>query len=132
MFHWSHTSSDMEQRKGQRFDLRRAVELVRHNSRPASGHGQTKNLSSTGVLFHSNANLEVGDLLEYLITFPAPETAGPVRIHCVGKVVRLPEASMAAVTVERHEFVRQFQESDDLGRRLAPRRISAEVLAADS
>lgn len=120
----------MERRKGRRFDLRLAVEVVRHNSRPASGYGQTRNLSSTGALFHSDTKLEVGDLLEYLITLPSPENAGPIRIHCIGRIVRLPETSMAAVTVERYEFVRQLSESIDRSRRLGPRRIGAEVLVS--
>ena len=65
-------------------------------------------MSSVGVLFESHAKLKVGEALEYLITLPAPSgTENPsVRIHCLGKVVRLSEASEVAATLERYDFVR--------------------------
>ena len=41
----------MEQRKARRFDLKLPFELIRSGSEPLSQHGETKNLSSAGVLF---------------------------------------------------------------------------------
>lgn len=98
----------MEQRKARRFDLRLPFELVRSGSRPLSERGETRNMSSVGVLFESHANLKVGESLEYMITLPTP--AGPdrsaVRIHCLGKVVRFAKKTEVAATLERYDFVR--------------------------
>ena len=98
----------MEQRKARRFDLRLPFELVRSGSRTISERGETRNMSSVGVLFESHANLKVGEALEYLITLPAPSGTNnhSVRIHCLGKVVRLPKPTEVAATLERYDFVR--------------------------
>ena len=97
----------MEQRKARRFDLCLPFELVRGGARPLSEQGETKNLSSSGVLFRTNAGLRVGELVEYFITLPtAPKDGRQVRLRCVGKVVRHSEASEIAATLERYEFIR--------------------------
>jgi|SRR5580658_683999 hypothetical protein len=98
----------MEQRKARRFDLRLPFELVRSGSRPLSERGETRNLSSVGVLFHSDASLRVGEPVEYMITLPTPPGPGEagVRIHCLGKVVRFARKTEVAATLERYEFVR--------------------------
>jgi hypothetical protein len=77
---------------------------------------ETMNLSSVGVLFTSNVELEIGSPIEYIITLQ-PRTSGKegVRLHCMGKVVRrdqeelveeAPELLTVAATLERYEFVR--------------------------
>ena len=97
----------MEQRKAQRFDLRLPVELVRGGSRSLSEVGETRNLSSVGVLFHSGAHLRIGEPVEYVITLPtSPGPGDQVRIHCLGKVVRFTRGTEVAATLERYEFVR--------------------------
>jgi len=65
-------------------------------------------MSSTGVLFKSEATVEVGQPIEYLITFPkAPGARMVVRLKCVGKIVRGGEREATfAATLERYEFVR--------------------------
>jgi hypothetical protein len=78
--------------------------------------GETRNLSSGGVLFTADAKMEVGDPIEYLITLPTEtDHAGPVRLRCMGKVLRLEprgdetprdHAGTVAATVERYEFIR--------------------------
>jgi hypothetical protein len=97
----------MEQRKSQRFDLKLPIELIRGGSQPQPQRGETKNLSSSGVLFQSDATLRIGEPLEYFITLPTSSNSGvQVRIRCVGKVVRLAEKTEVAATLERYEFVR--------------------------
>jgi len=94
----------MEQRKAKRFDLKLPFELIRHGSQPH--HGQTRNLSSAGVLFQADAVLRIGESVEYLITLPTSKRFGTkVRIRCMGKVVRIGEATEVAATLERYEFV---------------------------
>lgn len=70
--------------------------------------GETKNVSSSGVLFVSAAPMSIGEPIEYLITFPkAPGSAADVRLRCIGKVLRRDPESAFAATLERYEFVRK-------------------------
>jgi len=69
--------------------------------------GETMNVSSSGVLFSSDASIEVGEPIEYVITFPKPPGSTiEVRLRCVGKVLRQDPESTFAATLERYEFVR--------------------------
>ena len=96
-----------EQRKHQRFDLRLPLEIVAGDV-THKAKGETRNVSSCGVLFTSKVPVEVGSSIEYLITLPkAPGTRAEVRLRCVGKVVRTDEQARFAATMERYEFVRQ-------------------------
>ncbi|HTC86925.1 MAG TPA: PilZ domain-containing protein [Bryobacteraceae bacterium] len=98
----------MEKRKAQRFELKLPLELIRKGSQALSEHGETKNLSSVGVFFEAGATLGIGEPVEYMITLPS--TAGhsdhKVRLHCLGKVVRISPETGVAATLERYEFVR--------------------------
>lgn len=95
-----------EQRKNQRFDLKLPFELIRNGATPTLA-GETKNVSSSGVLFTSTVPIEVGEPIEYLITFPKiPGARAEVRLRCVGKVVRAEPATAIAATLERYEFQR--------------------------
>ena len=97
----------MEQRKARRFDLRLPFELIRRGSRELSERGETRNLSSVGVLFRSRAHLKIGEPVEYVITLAGPpDPEAPVRIHCMGKVVRFARKTEVAATLERYEFKR--------------------------
>jgi hypothetical protein len=95
-----------EQRKNQRFELRLPFQIVGTGPSPKTT-GETKNLSSSGVLFTSAAPVPVGEPIEYMITFPkAPGTRSEVRLRCVGKVLREDAELAFAATLERYEFVR--------------------------
>ena len=97
----------MEQRKNQRFDLRLPFEILEGATKTKS-KGETRNVSSSGVLFMSKSPVEIGASIEYMITLPkTPGTRSDVRLRCVGKVVRSDHTSRFAATLERYEFVRQ-------------------------
>ena len=98
----------MEQRRAQRFELKLPLELIRKGSQPLSEHGETRNLSSVGVLFAAASNLRIGEAVEYMITLPSvtERTDNKVRLHCLGKVVRFSPETGVAATLERYEFVR--------------------------
>ena len=97
----------IEQRKNQRFDLKLPFEVIRDGSNSAQT-GETRNVSSSGVLFTSAVPVEIGEPIEYLITFPkAPGTSADVRIRCMGKVLRNDLELTFAATLERYEFVRK-------------------------
>jgi hypothetical protein len=96
----------MEQRKHQRFDLRLPFEVVTNGSR-SKVRGETRNVSSAGVLFTTESQLPLGESIEYLITLPrTPGTRKDVRLRCVGKVLREDSQSAFAASLERYEFLR--------------------------
>ena len=96
-----------EQRKHQRFNLRLPFQIV-GSTKSVKTIGETKNVSSSGVLFTSPAPVAVGEPIEYMITFPkAPGSRSEVRLRCVGKVLREDYGSAFAATLERYEFQRQ-------------------------
>jgi len=95
-----------EQRRTQRYNLRLPLELVKKGAQEVSLSGETRNLSSGGVLFSPPDVMNVGDPIKYVITLPTSERAGrKVEQHCTGKVVRTQNDSVA-VTLERYEFIR--------------------------
>ena len=98
----------MEHRKSKRFDLKLPVELIRAGVRKVSVPGETRNVSSGGVLFSNpEIPLEVGQQVEYFISLPTGNRIGDVRLRCMGKVVRHDkEVHAFAATLERYEFVR--------------------------
>ena len=77
---------------------------------------KTRDISTGGVCFFSDNTVDIGGRIEYLITLS--DTNPPVRIRCLGKVLRsdrrdaMPVASATdnfevAVTMDRYQFVKQ-------------------------
>src|SRR5437868_14739504 len=96
-----------EQRKHQHFELRLPFEVVRNGS-PLNVRGETKNVSSAGVLFTAEGLLPLGESIEYVITLPrTPGARKDVRLRCVGKILREDSASGFAASLERYEFLRE-------------------------
>jgi len=73
----------------------------------------TRNISSSGVLFTSPSEPDLGGNIEYVITLNQ-DGGSRVDIRCIGKVVRCetptpdeaPAQYRVAATLERYEFVR--------------------------
>jgi hypothetical protein len=95
-----------EQRRNQRFELKLPFEIIRAGTN-SKVVGETKNVSSSGVLFTSNSAVAVGEPIEYFITFPKPANSrSEVRLRCVGTVLREDPELKFAATLERYEFIR--------------------------
>ncbi len=105
----------VEQRRAKRFEIKLPLKLVRNGIRPLSGMGETRNLSSGGVLFFTDTMIDIGEPIEYVITL-RPEAGISVNLHCLGKVIRLEvpisewqdptRPFRVAATLERYEFIR--------------------------
>jgi len=109
-----------ERRRHRRFGLRLPLQVVRVGDQRVTIEAETENISSGGVLFRATGEFEIGTMVEYFVTLP-PERAGApsVRLHCVGKVVRVERVRAGtsegrrvgvAATLERYEFVRPQQQ----------------------
>jgi hypothetical protein len=105
----------MEQRRTRRFQLELPVAITRSGAERVALAGITQNISSTGVLFTTYTGANIGGPIEYIITLHQ-NSADPVNLRCMGKVVRAerlkisaeaePPAYRVAATLERYEFVR--------------------------
>ena len=99
--------SEFEQRHARRYDIRLPLTLIRCGRVEPNLHCLTRNISSKGVLFRGTAQLQIGDVVEYVITLDnRSDDEDPARISCFGKVVRCSPQSDIAVTLERYEFLR--------------------------
>ncbi len=107
----------VEQRRAKRFEIKLPVRILRNGVRPFAGIGETRNLSSAGVLFATDAKIEVGEPIEYVIRLSkGSDSPTPVDLHCLGKVTRLEQSTEEwrngdhpfeiAATLERYEFIR--------------------------
>lgn len=106
----------MEQRRTKRFKLQLPLSITRSGPDRIAVPGRTDNISSSGVLFTTDAepDLTAGSI-EYVIELnhEGPQT---VHLRCIGKVVRLQRnkedivegstAYQVAATLERYQFVR--------------------------
>lgn len=95
-----------DQRRTQRFELRLPFILLRSGSDAVEQSGETRNVSSGGVLFVSPVEMRVGQSLEFIMSLPSGDEGQYVRLRCLGRVVRVQDGPTVAATVERFEFVR--------------------------
>jgi hypothetical protein len=71
-------------------------------------------MSSSGVLFASEAEVQIGGALEYVVTMGS-DAGVNVDLRCIGKVVRLEKSSrqapayLVAATLDRYQFIRRQQ-----------------------
>ena len=101
----------MEQRRTRRFKLQLPLSITRTGAERVMFAGQTDNISSSGVLFTSDREPDLGGPIEYIITLNL-EGAQAVNLRCMGKVLRTgrvnqEDAFLVAATLERYEFVRE-------------------------
>lgn len=105
----------MEQRRTRRFQLQLPLAITRTGAERVTLAGLTRNISSSGVLFTTEREYDLGGPIEYIITLNQ-DGVQHVNLRCIGKVLRTermeapPQAgSLAyqiAATLERYEFVR--------------------------
>lgn len=106
-----------ERRLTRRFQMRLPLK-VRWTGDATVGEAstETKEVSSRGIYFFLPKDLKNGAPLEIVMTLPHEVTlAGPVKVRCLGHVVRT-DASRetdigVAAAIERYEFLRDAEKS---------------------
>jgi hypothetical protein len=105
----------MEQRRTRRFQMQLPLSITRSGAERVVRAGFTNNISSSGVLFTTEREPDLGGPIEYVI---ALNREGPqaVSLRCMGKVLRADRIGTSpgedgnnfqiAATLERYEFVR--------------------------
>jgi hypothetical protein len=104
----------MEQRRTRRFKLQLPLSITRAGAEKVALIGLTNNISSSGVLFTTEREPDLGGPIEYVITLNS-DGSQSVNLRCIGKVLRAERASNTAdvstgyeiaATLERYEFIR--------------------------
>jgi hypothetical protein len=105
----------MEQRRTRRFKLQLPLSITRAGAERVTLAGHTDNISSSGVLFTTDGEPDLGGPIEYVITLNS-DSSQAVNLRCIGKIIRSESAQPAgdasagcqiAATLERYEFVRE-------------------------
>jgi hypothetical protein len=104
----------LEQRRAPRYRLQLPLQIVQVGAEKVNRTEQTRDISSGGVCFLSSQEIEPGGRIEYLITLSGSNP--PVRIRCLGKVLRSlrPDENApweVAVTMERYQLVSPVEAS---------------------
>jgi len=96
-----------DRRNSDRFPIEREVRyrtLSYRRGAEESGEGKTINMSSNGILFHTEQTLLPGRRLELAVAWPAQLNNGcPLKLVAKAKVVRS-DANTAAVEILQYEF----------------------------
>jgi len=103
----------VERRRNRRFDLFLPLQILRNGAAGALHAATTRNISSGGVLFAAEIEVDPGGAIEYVVTLSQANDA-KVDLRCVGKVVRChkappettPASNLIAATLDRYEFIR--------------------------
>jgi hypothetical protein len=105
----------MEQRRTRRFKLQLPLSVTRAGAERVTLAGLTRNISSSGVLFTTEREPDLGGPIEYIITLNH-DGSQSVNLRCIGKVLRAERMVSSAdtgslpyqiaATLERYEFVR--------------------------
>jgi hypothetical protein len=95
-----------ERRGSSRFPIERAIlyKALGRKTDVEPGHGQTVNMSSTGVLFTTDQELTPGRRVELTISWPAQlDDTCPLKMVAKGRIVRA-EHGRAALEIQQYEF----------------------------
>lgn len=97
-----------EQRNTRRFQLKLPVAVNSTNGGEIDA--QTKDVSARGVFFYVDSAMEEGSQIEFTLTLPPDITlTEAIKVHCVGKVVRVDKKDGSeigiAAAIEQYDFV---------------------------
>jgi hypothetical protein len=72
-----------------------------------SGKGLTRDFSASGIYFETDRSFSPGQPLEFIIFLEHVDTTGPVRVKCLGEIVRVEESGKrtgVAATIDYYSF----------------------------
>jgi PilZ domain-containing protein len=104
-----------ERRKARRYDVALPLQVCTSRHRPAEFHtAQLRDISRTGLFFHSNLAMEPGSTMELTFALPGERDRGTsVLVRASAKVLRVTTVDTeaapiygVAATIDRLDFVR--------------------------
>lgn len=100
-----------EKRGNRRFSFNLPVEIKFLDNGTYEVTGHTRDVSSRGVFFYVQSGIQEGAPIEFMMTLPPEITlAGPIRVRCSGKVVRVEQNGQeqgVAVAIDKYDFVQE-------------------------
>jgi c-di-GMP-binding flagellar brake protein YcgR len=95
-----------ERRSADRFPIEQEIRYrpVTRRQQDEGGSGKTVNMSSSGILFETQAGLAPGKHLEVSVAWPAQlNNKTPLKLVARGRVVRVDDR-LAALEIQHYEF----------------------------
>lgn len=99
-----------DRRIARRFTMSLPLRILAHEPPSSEFRTRTRDVSYQGLYFLTEAKLEVGSEIEFVLTLPQQISQnGDVDIRCRGQIVRVEAGSEGqvgvAAKIERYEFV---------------------------
>src|ERR671938_600645 len=86
-----------DQRNTRRFSLKLPLTVKFPQGDVETVPAQTKDVSARGVFFYLNSDIVAGSPIEFTLTLPPEITlTESIRVHCMGKVVRVNQGAPGA------------------------------------
>jgi hypothetical protein len=103
-------SDGSERREARRFNMNLPLRVLPREAKGRELNAQTRDLSYQGLYFLAEADFQVGNDIEFVITLPQQVTqSGDVNIRCQGKIVRVETTENGgigiAAKIARYEFI---------------------------
>jgi len=103
-------SDGSERREARRFNMNLPLRVLPREDRGHELNAQTRDLSYRGLYFLAEADFQVGNEIDFVITLPQQVTqSGDVNIRCHGRIVRVEPTENGrlgiAAQIARYEFM---------------------------
>ena len=103
-------SDGSERREARRFNMNLPLRVLAREAKGRELNAQTRDLSYQGLYFLAEADFQVGNDIDFVITLPEQVTqSGDVNIRCQGKIVRVESTENGrigiAAKIARYEFI---------------------------
>jgi len=103
-------SDGSERREARRFNMNLPLRVLAREAKGRELNAQTRDLSYQGLYFLAEADFQVGNEIDFVITLPQQVTqSGEVNIRCQGKIVRVETTENGrmgiAAKIARYEFI---------------------------
>lgn len=103
-------SDGSERREARRFNMNLPLRVLSREAKGSELTAHTRDLSYQGLYFLAEADFQVGNEIEFVITLPQQVTqSGEVNIRCQGKIVRVEATENGrtgiAAKIARYEFI---------------------------
>jgi hypothetical protein len=105
------TEDQQDRRVARRFALHIPLTITAIGGVPSRRAGRSHDISTRGILFHTDGEIPLGTLLELVMVLPQEITGSDsIHVRCLGHVVRVARepdgSSMAiAVSIEGQEYL---------------------------
>jgi hypothetical protein len=113
-------ASAMEKRAIRRFALQLPVTITGESGRKIRATAESRDVSSHGICFFCDSEMELETPIEFTLTLPAEITMSePLSVHCSGKVVRVERREenrfAVAAAISNYEFLSDRNEEAAAG-----------------